>query len=152
MYFWGRMQSQSDYVRIDSKSFYPTITTTLICNLLSLRNRIWSDHRQSESKKNTSCIPDRVFLHSISGNPGFYLRDRKLESIIAVQWGRKIPTRGSNVPAENEACRVCHWSAGPEGWHFPVVTENQWWILFLECHHANSIFFSRCTHGNAGTK
>ena len=31
---------------------------------------------------------------------------------------RKIPTRWSNVPVGNKACRVSHWSGGPEGWHF----------------------------------
>ena len=38
---------------------------------------------------------------------------------------RKIPTRGSNVPVGSGACRVPHWSGGPVGRHFPVITENQ---------------------------
>ena len=25
-----------------------------------------------------------------------------------------------------------HWNAGPSGWDFPVPTEHQWWILFIQ--------------------
>ena len=32
---------------------------------------------------------------------------------------RKIPTLGS------------HWNGGLSGWDFPVRTEHQWWILFI---------------------
>ena len=35
---------------------------------------------------------------------------------------------------EESTSRVSHWSGGPEDWHFPVVTKNQWSILFLTFH------------------
>ena len=62
---------------------------------------------------------------------------------------RKNPARGSNVPVGDEACRVSHWSGGPEGWHFPVFTENQWSIIVLICHQESPRFSHT---GNDGTK
>ena len=44
---------------------------------------------------------------------------------------RKIPTLRSTVPVGNSTSLVCHWNSGHPGWDFPVLTEHQWWILFI---------------------
>ena len=69
-----------------------------------------------------------------------------IESIADVQWGQEILAKGSNILVWNKACRVSNYSGGPEGWHFPVTTENQWSILFLTCHQENSALFSLNAH------
>ena len=75
----------------------------------------------------------------------------KLNPSLMFSGDRKIPTWGSNVPVRNKASQVSHWN-GPKSWHFPVITEHQWLILFLTCHQENSAFFSRFSHRKAGTK
>ena len=53
----------------------------------------------------------------------------------------KNPTWRSKVPVGKEAYLIYHLSGGSEGWDFPVITENQWSILFLTCHEENSALF-----------
>ena len=45
---------------------------------------------------------------------------------------RKIPTLESTVPVRNPANLISHWNGGTSGWDFPVPTEHQWWILFVQ--------------------
>ena len=66
--------------------------------------------------------------------------------------GQENSNVGANVPVGDEACRFSHWSNGPEGWHFPVINENQCLIRFLACNQEKFAIFSRFSHGNDWTK
>ena len=71
----------------------------------------------------------------------YFFKKKKILSLMSqtdVQWGQENP---------HPRAQRSHWSGGPEGWHFPVPTENQWSILFLACHQENSAGFSRFCHG-----
>ena len=46
-------------------------------------------------------------------------------------------------------CLVSQWSGGPEVWHFPIVTENKWSLVYFTCRQENSAF---PRFFNAGTK
>ena len=71
--------------------------------------------------KYVTCLPTRLF-HFFLSFPEVIVQ---IEFIIGVQWGQENPYPSAHHSSEKQGLPSFPMNGGPNGWDFPVTTEQQ---------------------------